>query len=59
LFHDQHLQGARTNGPKALETMLDVLMLGLVVPAFAVAAAYAGLCSRLGRRPDMPDENRK
>jgi hypothetical protein len=37
----------------------DVLMLALVVAAFAAAAAYAGLCNRLGRRPDLPDEDHR
>jgi hypothetical protein len=36
--------------------MLDVLMVALVVAAFAAAAAYARLCHQLGRRPDMPGE---
>ena len=36
--------------------MLDILMLALVVAAFAAAVAYAGVCNRLGRRPDIPDE---
>jgi hypothetical protein len=44
---------------EAREKMLDILMLALVAAAFAAAAAYAGLCNRLGRRPDMPDEDRK
>jgi len=37
--------------------MLDLLMMAVVVAAFAAAAAYAGLCNRLGRRPEMPDED--
>jgi hypothetical protein len=36
--------------------MLDLVMVALIVAAFAAAAAYAGLCNRLGRRPDMPGE---
>ena len=39
------------------EEMLDLVMLALVVAAFAAAAAYAGLCNQLGRRPEMPDED--
>jgi len=39
--------------------MLDILMLALVMGAFAAAAAYAGVCNRLGRRPDMPDEDHR
>jgi len=39
--------------------MLDILMLALVMGAFAAAAAYAGLCSQLGRRPEMPDEDHR
>jgi hypothetical protein len=37
--------------------MLDLLMIALVVAAFAAAAAYAGLCNRLGHRPEMSDED--
>jgi hypothetical protein len=37
--------------------MLDLLMMALVVVAFGAAATYAGLCNRLGRRPEMPDED--
>jgi hypothetical protein len=36
--------------------MLDVLMLALVIAAFAAAAAYVRLCNQLGRPPDMPGE---
>ncbi len=36
--------------------MSDVLMLALVLAAFAAALAYARLCHQLGRRPDMPGE---
>jgi hypothetical protein len=41
------------------ETMADVLTMALVVAAFAAAAAYAGLCDRLGRRPQMPDQDHR
>ena len=37
--------------------MLDLAILALVVAAFAAAAAYAGLCNRLARRPETPDED--
>ena len=37
--------------------MSDVLMLALVVAAFAAAVAYARLCHQLGRRPDTPHED--
>ena len=37
--------------------MLDVLMLALVLKAFAAALAYARLCHQLVRRPDMPHED--
>jgi|HubBroStandDraft_1064217.scaffolds.fasta_scaffold118208_1 hypothetical protein len=36
--------------------MSDVLMLALVLAAFAAAVAYARLCHQLSRRPDMPGE---
>jgi hypothetical protein len=36
--------------------MSDVLMMALVVTAFAVAALYVGLCDRLARHPEMPGE---
>jgi hypothetical protein len=36
--------------------MLDVVMVALVVAAFAAAAAYARLCNQLGRSPEKPDE---
>jgi hypothetical protein len=39
--------------------MSDVLMLALLLAAFAATAAYARLCKRLGRRPDMPDEDHR
>ena len=39
--------------------MLDVLMLALVVAAFAAAVAYMGLCNRLGRGPDIRDEDHR
>jgi hypothetical protein len=37
--------------------MLDVVMVALVVAAFAAAAIYARLCRQLARRPDMPHEH--
>jgi hypothetical protein len=37
--------------------MLDVLMVALVVAAFAAAAVYARLCHQLGRRPNTPHED--
>ncbi len=37
--------------------MLDLVMLALIGTAFAAAAAYAGLCNQLARRPEMPDED--
>jgi hypothetical protein len=36
--------------------MLDVVMVALVLAAFAAAVAYARLCNQLGRRPDMRGE---
>jgi cytochrome P450 len=36
--------------------MSDLLMIVLVAGAFAAAVAYAGLCQRLARRPELPDE---
>jgi hypothetical protein len=36
--------------------MLDVLMLALVLAAFAATVTYARLCHQLGHRPDMPGE---
>ena len=39
--------------------MLDVLMLGLVVAAFAAATAYARLCRQLARRPQLPDQDHR
>jgi hypothetical protein len=37
--------------------MADVLMMALVVAFFAAAALYVGLCDRLARRPELPDED--
>jgi hypothetical protein len=39
--------------------MSDVLMMALSAGAFAVAVAYAGLCQRLARRPEAPDEGQR
>jgi hypothetical protein len=39
--------------------MSDVLMMALMVAAFAVAAAYVGLCERLARRPELLDEDQR
>lgn len=41
------------------KTMLDALMIVLIVAGLAAAAAYAGLCDQLRRRPDTPDKDRK
>jgi hypothetical protein len=37
--------------------MLDLAMMARVAAAFAGAAAYVGICYRLGLRPHMPDED--
>jgi len=37
--------------------MLDLLMMALVVVAFAGAAGYVGFCHQLGRRPDFAEED--
>ena len=39
--------------------MADVLMMALVVAAFAVAALYVGFCERLARRPELPGEDQR
>jgi hypothetical protein len=39
--------------------MSDVLMVALMIMAFAAAAAYAGFCNQLGGRPDVPDGDRR
>jgi hypothetical protein len=39
--------------------MSDVLMMALMVAAFAVAAFYVGLCDRLASRPDPPHEDQR
>jgi hypothetical protein len=39
--------------------MLDLLMMALVVVAFAGATGYVGVCHHLGRRPDVAEEDRE
>jgi hypothetical protein len=39
--------------------MLDLLMMAVVIAAFAGAAGYVGLCHQLRRRPDIAEENRE
>ena len=51
----QHLRSGVAS--ELRKTMLDLAILALVVATFAAAAAYAGLCDQLARRPEMPDED--
>jgi hypothetical protein len=52
----QHLRSAPV-ASEVRKTMPDLAILALVVAAFAAAAAYAGLCNQLARRPETPDED--